>query len=173
MKKKFLGFVTLAAVATLSLAACGGSGSSSSDGGGDTNSSTDEAVELPISVSNEGDVIDGGTLEIGLVSDSPFKGMFITELYEDAYDKDFIDVAEPPIFAYDDEFRINDKGMAKLDLDKEKNTATITIREDAKWNDGEPVTAEDLMYSYEIIGHPDYTSVRYDDSMTNIVGMEE
>ncbi|MCB6745965.1 hypothetical protein LI105_15395, partial [Anaerostipes hadrus] len=38
---------------------------------------------------------------------------------------------------------------------------------------GEPLVADDIMYSYEIIGHKDYTGVRYDSNFRNIVGMDE
>ena len=47
------------------------------------------------------------------------------------------------------------------------------MQEDVKWSDGEPVKVEDMIYSYEIIGHKDYTGVRYDSNFRNIVGMDE
>lgn len=169
MKKKMLGFVTVAAMTSMTLAACGNEDKEKTTGDG----SQAEAVELSSKVENDKPEIDGGTLELAIVMDSPFKGMFIRELYEDAYDYDFISIAQPPIFAYDEDFRINDRGAAKLELDKENNKAKIKIKDEVKWSDGEPVTAEDLIYSYEIIGHQDYTGVRYDDNMTNIIGMEE
>ena len=63
--------------------------------------------------------------------------------------------------------------LRPLDLDVDNKKATITIQEDVKWSDGEPLVADDIMYSYEIIGHKDYTGVRYDSNFRNIVGMEE
>ena len=42
-----------------------------------------------------------------------------------------------------------------------------------KWSDGKDVTADDVIFSYEVIGHKDYTGIRYDDNFTNIVGMED
>ena len=36
-----------------------------------------------------------------------------------------------------------------------------------------PLTADDLIYPYEIIGHPDYTGIRYDGDFQNIVGAVE
>lgn len=35
------------------------------------------------------------------------------------------------------------------------------------------MTADDVIFSYEVIGHKDYTGIRYDDNFTNIVGMED
>ena len=42
-----------------------------------------------------------------------------------------------------------------------------------KWSDGEEVTAEDVIFAYEVIGHADYTGIRYDNDFTNVIGMEE
>src|SRR5699024_527350 len=70
-------------------------------------------------------------------------------------------------------FQIDDSGAATMELDEDAHTATITLKKDVKWSDGEPVTLDDIVYSYEVIGHKDYTGVRYNDTFTNIVGMEE
>ena len=52
-------------------------------------------------------------------------------------------------------------------------TITIKIKDNVKWHDGNPVTAEDLEFSYLIIGNNKYTGVRYDTQMQMIEGMEE
>ncbi|KAF9404143.1 hypothetical protein HW555_014492 [Spodoptera exigua] len=67
----------------------------------------------------------------------------------------------------------SDEGVAKLDLDVDAKKATITLQKDVKWSDGEPLTADDVMYPYEVIGNKEYTGIRYDDQFMNIVGMEE
>src|SRR5699024_9655012 len=60
------------------------------------------------------------------------------------------------------------------ELNEDDNTVTFTLQEDAKWHDGEPVTIEDYVASYEEIGHPDYDGVRgSDDGFTLIEGYEE
>ncbi|WP_246657087.1 ABC transporter substrate-binding protein, partial [Enterococcus faecium] len=51
--------------------------------------------------------------------------------------------------------------------------ATIKVKDNVKWSDGEDVTADDVIFPYEIIGNKDYTGIRYDDTFRNIVGMEE
>lgn len=68
---------------------------------------------------------------------------------------------------------ISDKGIASLEVDQENKKATIKIREGIKWSDGEPLKVEDLIQPYLIIGHPDYTGVRYDADFQNIVGAIE
>lgn len=49
----------------------------------------------------------------------------------------------------------------KVDNDDGTVTYTFTLREDAKWSDGEPVTAEDFVYSWQRLATPataaDYT----------------
>ena len=77
------------------------------------------------------------------------------------------------LFASNDDFRITDDGAATLDLDQDTKKATIKIKDNVKWSDGEDVTADDVIFPYEIIGHKDYTGIRYDDTFRNIVGMEE
>ena len=46
-------------------------------------------------------------------------------------------------------------------------------KDNVKWSDGKAVTADDVIFPYEIIGNKDYTGIRYDDTFQNIVGMEE
>lgn len=171
MKKKVLGFVTLAATFSLVLAGCGG-GNKSSDGGKKDGEKTEE-ISFPLEVKNDKKAIDGGTLEVGVVTDTQFKGLFLWELYQDAYDATFMGPSHMSLFTTDDSFRITNDGLASLDLNQDNNTATIKLREGLKWSDGEPLTAEDVIYSYEIIGHKDYTGVRYDSNFINIQGMPE
>ena len=77
------------------------------------------------------------------------------------------------LFENDDVFRITDDGAATLDLDEDTKKATIKVKDNVKWSDGEDVTADDVIFPYEIIGNKDYTGIRYDDTFRNIVGMEE
>ncbi|MFL2132681.1 oligopeptide ABC transporter substrate-binding protein [Desemzia sp. FAM 23990] len=178
MSKRKLGLLTGSAALALILAACGGGTddtTESSADGGDASEGTEEAgvVEFESAVTNEGEVMDGGTLNVALVTSSPFQGLFSLELYEDAYDADLMQFAVEEIFSTDENFQITNDGAVSLDFNQEAKTATLTVNEGVTWSDGEPVTAEDLLYSYEVIGSPDYTGIRYDSSFTNIVGMEE
>jgi len=179
MKKNWL-FLSVLFAFMLILAACTGGGEADKGSKSDGKEKTEEketAKEkesvLPTEVTNEGEAIKGGTLRVGLVASSPFQGIFNWELYEDAYDSEIMDYMTNSIFNVDGDFMINDKGAAKLEVDIEGKTATVTIQGDYKWSDGTPLTADDLIYPYLIIGHPDYTGVRYDDRFKNIVGAEE
>lgn len=175
MKKTKFGMITL--LAALVLGACGQSNEGGT-GSTDTQESSTEAAgfdinDLQLAVENNDEVIDGGVLDVAVVTDTQFQGLFQWEFYQDAYDRDFMLPIHEYLFLQDEDFRIVNGGPADLELDVDNNKATITLREDLKWSDGVDVTAEDVIFSYEVIGHQDYDGVRYNNDFTNIVGMEE
>lgn len=126
-----------------------------------------------VSISNKGEPIKGGTLQVAIVKDEPFKGVFSWELYEDGYDANIMSWASNSIFEVDGDFLITDEGIASMDVDQKNKKVTIKIRDGVKWSDGEPLKIEDVILPYLIIGHQSYTGVRYDSSFQNIVGAEE
>ncbi|HWK22485.1 MAG TPA: oligopeptide ABC transporter substrate-binding protein [Ureibacillus sp.] len=160
----------------LVLTACnGGNEKSASEEPKDTEGTTSEGTDnlFDVAVTNEGDTIEGGTLQVAMVKDEPFQGIFNWELYEDAYDAELMEWASNVIFDTDENFMLTDTGLASLDVDQENNKATVTIREGVKWSDGEPFTIDDVILPYLIIGNKDYTGVRYDSEFQNIIGAEE
>jgi peptide/nickel transport system substrate-binding protein len=182
MKKKYWLLLSTVFAIMLVLAACTGddSDTSSEDKTDKTEetkteegASTAEAPTLSDEVTNDGDVIEGGTLKFALATDSPFSGVLLAELYENAYDSKLMEFMSNSIFEVDGDFLITDEGIAKLDVDADNNKVTIKIQHDVKWSDGTPLTADDIIYSYEIIGHPDYTGIRYDGDFENIIGAAE
>lgn len=146
---------------------------------GTTEETTEEPVAeksdalFPIEVTNDGDVIKGGILKVALVKDEPFLGIFSYELYEDGYDAEIMAYASNSLFETDGDFLLTDKGIASMTVDQDNNKVSIKIRDGVKWSDGEPLTIEDLIQPYLIIGSKDYTGVRYDGDFINIIGAEE
>lgn len=177
MKNKSWSLLAMLFAVLLVLAACNNGGDSTKEGSSGSDAEGEKAGadgdSLALSVENEGEAVKGGVLQVAVVKDEPFQGIFSAELYEDAYDADIMAWASNAIFEPDGEFLINDKGIAKLEVDEENLKATVKIREGVKWSDGEPLKIEDLILPYEIIADPDYEGVRYDGDMKNIVGMEE
>ena len=181
-KTKWLLLAALFSV-LLVLAACGGkeeetttekpedTSSEETTEGTETTESSDSLFE--VAVTNDGDAIEGGTLQVAMVKDEPFQGIFNWELYEDAYDADLMNWATNVLFETDENFMLTNDGLASLEVDQENNKATVKIREGVKWSDGEPLTIEDVILPYHIIGHKDYTGVRYDSQFQNIIGAEE
>lgn len=184
--KKFTKVLALTLAVGMSLTACKpGDGGKSSTGAGNTNStevvSKDngeskikwDAKSLP--VKNEGEAIEDGVLEYGLVSDSPIKGIFDASLYTDTTDSTVMGLMNGGnLYDSDDSFRIISSDKVEIDYNSDANTVTFKLNPKLTWNDGTPVTAMDLAYSYYIVGHKDYTGVRYDKREDErIVGMKE
>ena len=180
MNKKLWTLLALLLAFVLVLGACNGEGEKSDgkdspakDNDKEENEEVVDTGSFPLNVENEGDVIEGGTLKVALVNDSPFQGIFSSVLYEDAYDSDIMDFASNLIFETDGDFLLTKDGIASMEVDQDNNKVKITIKDGVKWSDGEPLKIEDLMQPYLIIGHPDYTGVRYDVDFQNIVGAVE
>ncbi|WP_144559467.1 oligopeptide ABC transporter substrate-binding protein [Shouchella miscanthi] len=184
LKPKFYLAPTL--VAVLALAACSDNG----DGGGSSEpSGTGEEEGSEETIENEdgiyslddfeptktadGEAIEGGTLNVGVVAASPFEGTLDWQHYSGSTDADIIEFFSESLFKMDEAFNITDEGAATIDVSEDNLTYTITIKDNVNWHDGEPVKAEDFVFAHEVIGHKDYDGVRYDASLRNIVGMEE
>lgn len=181
MKNKSWSLLAMLLAVLLVLAACSDSDDSTNEGDGDTSkpapadekdTSSNEEL-LSMSVENEGEAVEGGVLQVALVKDEPYKGIFSWELYEDGYDGDIMNWASNVLFETDGSFRLNNNGIASLDVDEENLKATVKIREGVKWSDGEPLKIEDLILPYEMIADPNYEGIRYDEEIQNIIGVTE
>lgn len=168
-KKKWLMPIATAAIA-MTLAGC-----SNNSGGGSSSSKEAETTnkQFPVTVSNKNKAIEGGTLSLGMVSDTPFTGIFNSALSTSANDTAVSQFGDEPLFKTDDDYKIVDGGAANLKLNVDAKTATVTINPNVKWSDGQPLTAKDIVYSYKIIANPATKSTRYTDSLQNIEGITD
>ncbi|WP_153462158.1 oligopeptide ABC transporter substrate-binding protein [Sediminibacillus terrae] len=121
---------------------------------------------------NQGEAIEGGTLNFGLVSDTAFEGTLNFNFYSGNPDAQVISWFDESLLDVDENYAYTNDGAATLDVDREAKTITFKIRDNVNWHDGEPVTAEDWQFAYEVIGHPDYDGIRYGSDFTIIKGME-
>ena len=129
---------------------------------------------FPEKTSNNEPAVQGGTLQVAIVKDDPLVGVFNETFYSDGYDGEIISMfLSSGIFEVDENFEITDKGPATLTVDAKNKKATIKIKDGIKWSDGQPLTADDIIFPYEIIGNKDYTGVRYTEETQKIVGMKE
>ena len=139
--------------------------------GGDKGS---ENIKFMTETQNNGNAVPGAVLSVAMVKDSPLVGIFNQAMYKDGYDGDIIDwFLGSYILDIDENFEVTDTGIATLSVDPENKKATIKIKDGMKWSDGQPIVADDIIYTYEVIGNKDYTGVRYSDESAKIVGMEE
>lgn len=166
-KRSVLGMITLATALSITLVACGSKSSNSSS------STANKAVKFPVSYNNSAKAIKGGNVNVAVVNDSPFKGVFNEELYTDNYDNQYMSPAAESLFAYNSKFKFNNTGAATLKQDNSAKTITVTVKPNVKWSDGQPVVARDLVYAYEIMANKATKSQRYTESLQNIEGLTE
>lgn len=193
MKKTTLSklFFALMLVLMLALVACSDStdGDGDASGADDPDTSDSDAEEndgnpepdedglfspedFPMDTVNDGEAIDGGSITFGLVSDTVFEGTLNWNFYAAAPDAEVIKWFDESLLSEDETFTMTQDGAATFEISDDGKEFTFTIRDDVNWHDGEPVTAEDWAFSYEVIGHPDYDGPRYGD-VKDVVGMEE
>lgn len=133
---------------------------------------TDDPLAAFDTRSEAGEVEEGGTLTFGLVSDTPFEGTLNFNFYAGAPDAEVLDWFDESLLSIDENFQYTQDGAATFEHSEDYTVWTYTIRDNVNWHDGEPVTAEDWAFSYEVIGHADYDGPRYGSDFTIIEGME-
>lgn len=161
----------LAATTVLVLVACGNSGKSSRSSA--SSGSTAEKISFPIAVNNKKPAIKGGTLTYGLVTNTPFKGIFSQQLSGDANDATVMIFGAESLFKFDNTYKLIDGGAANIKLDQQNKTAAITINPKVKWSDGQPLTANDVLYAYKIVANPTTKAQTYSAQFDNILGMAD
>lgn len=162
--KWLLGVVVVAVLAVIAFFTFGNKGGTTE---------TKQVTKLPEAYDNKNKAIEGGDLKVAAVSDTPFQGSYLAPLQGDALTSSIFGPTGSGIFKTDKSFQIVKGGAADVKLDTDKKTATITLRDDLKWSDGQPVTAKDYEFTYEMIANDAYGSDRWTASLTNIEGMSE
>ncbi len=138
MKRKVCA-VMLAAAMTVSLAACGGStggsGDAGSAGGSGSAASSDMNImlETPVESLDPQQATDGTSFEV--IAD-----------YTDGLMQ--MDADGAPVEALAESYELSDDGL----------TWTFTIRDDANWSNGEPVTANDFVFAWQRAVDPNVAS---------------
>jgi len=122
---------------------------------------------------NVGDAIEGGILNFGLVQNNPAAGILNAVWGTTVPDTVIRQFFDDFMYEVGEDLQMNQDGVATWIVSEDGRTFTWTINENAYWSDGEPLTARDWAFAFEVIAHPDYTGVRFDQSMRNIVGIEE
>ena len=124
-------------------------------------------------VTNVGEAIEGGVLNVGLVQNDPPAGI-LSALWATTVPDQFIrQFFDEPMYQVGEDLTMNQEGVATWELLEDGNTFLWTINENAYWSDGMPLTARDWVFTHEVIADPDYTGVRFDVAVRNIVGIED
>ena len=134
-----------------------------------------DASKFAIETTNNAPAVKDAVLKVALVKDSPLVGIFYTNIGQgDGYDGDLISTFfNNQIFDTDENFEITDTGLSTLNVDIPNKKATIKIKDGVKWSDGQPLVADDIIYTFEVIANKDYTGVRFDDESLKVVGVKE
>lgn len=134
------------------------------------------SLNFPQEYKSDKEAIKGGEYRVGLVTSSPFKGIFSPLHSTDNYDSTIYGYFTENIYWNNEDFEIVDVegGMATLSLDKANKEIVIKFREGLKWSDGHALGVDDLIYTFEVLGHPDYNGVRYsEEDHGKILGMND
>nr|WP_319218928.1 oligopeptide ABC transporter substrate-binding protein [uncultured Trichococcus sp.] len=129
--------------------------------------------EFDTVMNSDAPAIAGGMLKYALVAESSFQGIFSPVFSGDSHDEELLAFSHESIFSYDEKFQLTQAGMATFVLNENLKTVSITLRDNLKWSDGAALTVDDLLYAYEVIGHPDYPGSLYGEVFENVVGMDE
>ena len=159
MKRKIALILSLVLVLSLVLAGCGGN-----DGSTNTENKADGSVSNPAMTRDGSD-----TLIVGM---SEVKGDFIPVYYSTTYDGYVVEAVYDSLLSNDEEGNPVAHVAKEWEISEDHKTYTFHLRDDVKFSDGEPLTAEDIEFTYMILCDPNYDG-RYTDQVSQIVGLEE
>ena len=96
----------------------------------------------------------GGTFIEGVVG----RPRFLNPLLSDPYpiDRQINDLIFAGLVVYDERGQVVPALAEGWTISEDGLNFTFTLREDATWHDGEPVTAEDVAFTYGLIQHEDF-----------------
>lgn len=132
--------------------------------------------KYPVEYKSDKPVVEGATYTIGVVTTTPFKGIFSPLHIDNAQDRSLFSLTNESIFWHNEDFELDgvEGGMATLNIEPEKKQVRIKFKEGLKWSDGEPLTVDDYIYTFEVLAHPDYEGITFNESEHyKIEGVEE
>lgn len=131
MKKKYAWLLALSLVLSMFLAAC--------SGGGDKEPADDskDTADAP-KVEQTLNFINGDTIP----SMDPSLGT-------DEYAFQFLGATMEGLYRLDEKGQVSEGIATKHEVSEDGKTWTFTLREDAKWSNGDPVTANDFVYAWQ------------------------
>lgn len=154
MKNRLKYFSILLVAVVLVLGACGKGDS----GSGGSKSKTEKSDAK------------GGTLNVGLAA-AP-EGNFQAIFAGSSGDSDVIGYFNESLVNYDDELNMKPKLLSWEQKKDDKLTYTFKLKKDVKWQDGNPLTINDWIFTLETLADPDYDGPRYN-NIEGVQGAEE
>lgn len=112
----------------------------------------------------------GGTLRYALWSSPP--GSFHPSFSSNIYDNKIVDLVYEKLINADENGNYVPGLADKYEVSSDQLTITFSLNKNAKWHDGEPVTADDVAYTFTTIADPDYDGPRFS-QVENIAGAKD
>lgn len=98
----------------------------------------------------------GGSISIGIVGSPRFLNPVLNQI-NDA-DKDLSALIFSGLMKYDPQGNLINDLAENYSVGDEGKTYEITLKENIKWQDGQPLTADDVLFTVHTIQNPDYRS---------------
>lgn len=166
MKKRTrISLISIIIGVLLVLAACGGNSGSS-------DKTKEVKKDFPLAIKGDGKAKADGVANVALVSDTPFQGILNPAFTQGTPDQEIESFFYPSLFGLDKDYNIANNGAGKIKFSDNNKKVTVTLDDKLAWSDGKPVTADDYIFAFEVIGNKDYDGVRYDDTFSGIEGMD-
>ena len=147
-RKQLIGLLALLFTLFM-LAACGGADKTGSD-------DTEKTEETEESKKATGEPQKGGTLT-GAMHTAP-AGQFNPIFYEESYEANILSFTHNALFAQNNELEFEPSLAKDWELNDDQTELTVYLEEGVKWHDGEELTAEDVVFTFQSIADPDYVA---------------
>lgn len=125
----------------LILAACNSNSSSNDEEGGS------EAAGEPQS---------GGEL-VGAMDTAP-EGVYNPIFYSSSYEANILSFTHEGLVTQNNKLEFLPELAKDWELSEDQTSVTFTLNEGVKWQDGEPFTAKDVVFTYKTVSDPDYVA---------------
>jgi len=161
MKKSIIFLLVLTMVLSAFLAGCKPKEQPVDTPPADTGQTTPEPVEVVEEPS--------GTLVVGITEAS---GNFNPLYYSSAYDGYVVDLVFEGLISRNFEGEYEGVLAESWEYSNDDKTITFKMRQDAKFSDGTPVTAHDIVFAYQVLADPSYTG-RYGSAVKDMKGFKD
>ncbi|MBM7542066.1 ABC transporter substrate-binding protein [Amphibacillus cookii] len=148
--KKFLLMLLLLLSFSVVLVACG---DDADDATNDQEPATDEGeAEDPSS----GEPVEGGSIT-GAMHSAP-TGLFNPIFYTETYENNILSITHESLVSQNNDLEFIPSLASDWQTNDDQTTITFTLEEGVTWHDGEPFTANDVVYTYSALADPDYVA---------------
>ena len=135
-------------------------------------------AQFNMACQNPNPIIPGGIFQWARVQNTGFPGLFMPMFSSDNADSILGEILIYPLMGINDDGTFTQNGIVTWEYDLDALTVTMTMRDDIPtvyWHDGVELTLNDVVFTYYVVGHPEYTGPRFTAELAAVfvVGIEE